>query len=225
MWDPIDKDFIKITWDDPYSTVDINGTPAKDLVDMQGVQINELISTNPDKRNLRFNALSAEFNFSGNVIKADGVRFINVGDAAIVPRDGKVTINEKADIQQLKDARIVAGRVNKFHELYNVSAKITSSQRFSGSGDYDFIDEDKTVQKIHFDTLWFYQETHGNAKIPLESDFKFSPHFGFNGRVELHSADTFLTFVGGLELIHDCNKEKFARNEDIPEGRSFAYFY
>ena len=211
QWDPIDKDFIKITWNDPYSTVDINGTPAKDLVDMQGVQINELVSTNPDKRGLRFNALTAEFNFSGNVINADGVRFINVGDAAIVPHDGKVTILEKAELQQLKNARLVAGRENKFYELKNVSAKIRSSQSFAGSGDYDFIDENKTVQNIHFDTLWFYKETQGNAKIPVESEFKFSPHFGFNGRVELHSADTFLTFVGGLELIHDCNKEKFAR--------------
>lgn len=209
-WDPIDKDFIRITWDDPYKSIDINNTPAKDLVDMR-TEGNELIATNPDKRELKFCALSAEFNFGGNVIKTTGVRFIDVCDAAIIPHDGKVTILEKAELEHFNNARLVAGRENKFHELYNVSAQIASSQSFSGSGDYNYIDENETVQKIHFDTLWAFRTTQGRARIPKESEFKFSPHFGFDGRAELHSDAEFLTFAGGVELIHDCNKESVAR--------------
>ena len=114
---------------------------------------NELIAANPIK-GLRFNALSASFNFSENIIKTEGVRFINVADAAIIPYDGKVVIREKMDIETLNFARLVAGRTNKYHELYNVSAKIISGQELRGSGDYDYIDEDESIQKfilIHSD--------------------------------------------------------------------------
>jgi hypothetical protein len=95
---------------------------------------------------------NASFNFSDNIIHAEGVRFINVGDAALIPYDGKVTIREKAEIEKLNYARLVAGRENKYHELYNVIATINSGADFRGSGDYDYIDENQTIQKIHFDT-------------------------------------------------------------------------
>lgn len=209
-WDPIDKDIIKIKWEDPYVGIDINKTPAKELVDMTA-DGNELIATNPIKKGLRFNALSASFNFSENIIKTEGVRFINVADAAIIPYDGKVVIREKMDVETLNFARLVAGRTNKYHELYNVSAKIISGQELRGSGDYDYIDEDESIQKIHFDTLWTFRQTKGVAKIPIENDFKFSPQFGFDGRAELNSENRFLTFVGGVELIHDCYDKKLTR--------------
>ena len=95
---------------------------------------NELIATNPDKRNLKFNALNAEFDFSKNIIKAHGVRFINVGDATIIPHDGEVIIYEKAEIGSFTQSRILAGRVNKYHELYNCNAKIITGMDFKGSG-------------------------------------------------------------------------------------------
>lgn len=209
-WDPIDKDAIRIKWEDPYIGIDINKTPAKELVDMK-TDGNELITTNPNKKGLKFNALSALFNFSDNIIHAEGVRFINVGDAALIPYDGKITIKEKAEISTLYYARLVAGRENKYHELYNVVADIISGQDFRGNGDYDYIDENNSIQKVHFDTLWFYKETKGIAKIPFLSYFKLSPNFGFDGRAKLNSADQFLTFVGGVELIHDCDDVKYAR--------------
>lgn len=209
-WDPIDKDIIRMKWDDPYAGTDINKTPARELVDMTTTG-NELIATHPEKKGLKFSALTASFNFSNNIIYAEGVRFINVGDAALIPYDGKVTIREKAEIEKLNYARLVAGRENKYHELYNVIATINSGADFRGSGDYDYIDENQTIQKIHFDTLWYYQETKGIAQIPMEANFKFSPEFGFNGRAELSSQYQFLNFVGGVELIHECDEVKYAR--------------
>jgi len=209
-WEPIDENIIRFKWDDPYKNVDINNTPSRELVDMKS-EGNELIATDLGKKDLKFNALNAEFDFSKNTIKAHGVRFINVGDAAIIPHDGEVTIYEKAEIGSFTQSRILAGRVNKYHELYNCNAKIITGADFKGSGDYDYLDENKSVQILHFDTVWFYKTTQGGAVISKDKNFKLSPHFGFDGRAELHSDQPFLTFAGGVELIHDCDTVKYAR--------------
>jgi len=166
---------------------------------------NELVATNPDKKGLHFNALTAEYNFTKNIIKAHGVRFINTGDAAVIPEHGEVLIYEKADIASLTNARLLAGRENKFHEIYHAGIKIFTATKFRGTGDYDYIDENEQVQTLHFDTLWFNKHTIGHAKIPLELNFKFSSHFAFDGRAELHSDQPTLFYAGGVELLHDCH--------------------
>ncbi|MDD4395785.1 MAG: hypothetical protein PHQ33_07865, partial [Bacteroidales bacterium] len=209
-WIPIDDDILSFKWDDPYKDVNINATDAFDLVDMES-KGNELTATNSQKRGLQFTAVRAEFNFRSNIINAHGVRYINAGDAAIIPDSGNVTILERAQIKTLQKARIVAGRENKYHQLYNATVNVINAADFKGNGDYDYIDENKEVQVIHFDTVWYYQVTQGDAKIPLDRDFKLSPHFGFDGRAELNSEHEFITFIGGVELIHDCDTVKHAR--------------
>lgn len=215
-WDPIDDNILRFNWEDPHKNVDINNTPSRELVDMLS-EGNELIATNPEKNLLRFNALNAEFDFGKNIIKANGVRFINVGDAAVIPYNGEVTVYEKADIEQFTNARILAGRENKYHELYDSRVKVITGTRLRGNGFYDYIDENETVQTIFFDTVWVINKTEGHGKIPLAKDFKFSPHFGFDGRVELHSTKEFLYFVGGVEFINDCDTVKPTRLRILQE--------
>ncbi len=209
-WDPIDEDVLTFQWNDPYSNVDINNTDARDLIDMVS-HGNELTATNSERHAVQFTATSAEFNFKTNVINTHGVRYINVGDGAVVPKDGDVTILEQAVIKTLNGARIVADRDHKYYELYNCIVNIVHADDFRASGDYDYVDVNKEVQVLHFDTVWYYQATKGIAQIPFARDFKLSPHFGFDGRAELNSTDEFLTFVGGVELIHDCDTVKYAR--------------
>jgi hypothetical protein len=216
-WDPIDDNILIFKWeDDPYKDVNINATPVTELVDME-YKGSELVATDPGKRGLKFNAITAEFDFGKNIIKADGVRFIQVGDGAIIPDNGKVTVFENADIKQLENARILASRIEKRHELYHARVKVESGNRFRGNGYYDYIDENKTKQTLFFDTLWCIGAIRGDAKIPVEMDFKFSPYFGFNGRAELHSDKEFLYYVGGVEFVHDCDTIKPTRLRILQE--------
>ncbi len=223
-WNTIDQQILKFRWDDdPYKNVDINNTPTRDLVDMVS-KGNELICTDPGMRGLQFCATAAEFDFGRNVINAHGVRFINVGDAAIFPKDGEVTILEQAQIPTLYGNRILAGRGNKFHEMYNCVTNIRTGIDFVSSGFIDYIDETKSVQTVRLDTIWFYKTTQAIGKIPLDMNFMLSPHFGFDGRMQLSSVDSFLTFVGGVEFIHDCDTIKYARFRIMQQVNPNAIF-
>ena len=208
-WDPIDSTVLRFKWDDPYKETDIDNTPIKELVDMQSVG-NELYAVAPEV-NYQFTAVNAEFDFAKNIINAHGVRYINVGDAAITPPHGDVTIRKHAAMDILENARILAGRENKFHELYKCHVRIQSASRFYANGYYDFVDAEERVQTLYFDTIYFMKETFGEAKIPLEKDFHFSDQFAFDGRAELHSTNPFLSYFGGVEILHGCDTIKHAR--------------
>lgn len=209
-WDPIDETILRFRWEDPHKDVDIDNTPTRELIDMKGIPANELVSTDPSI-GLHFNALSAEFNYTTNIIKCDGIRFIETGDAAVFPQKGKATIFEKSRLDTFHNARLLVNTAEKYHELHDCTLRIPTSIRYYGSGFYDYIDENKTIQTLHFDTIWCINKTTGHAKIPLEKDFKLSPHFAFDGRAELHGENQFLSFFGGVEIIHDCDEVKPAR--------------
>lgn len=202
-WDPIDSTLLIFKWDDPYKNIDIDNTPARELVDMQSLA-NEMYAADPTV-GYHFPALRAEFDFTKNVIYAHGVRYIEAGDAAIIPNHGEVIIREKAAMDPLPKSRIVAGRQNKFHELYDCYTRIQTATKFYANGYYDYIDENQRVQKLYFDTVYFNKETFGEAKIPLEKEFQFSDRFGFSGRAELHSTQPFLSYFGGVEIRHGCD--------------------
>ena len=208
-WDPIDSTMLRFKWDDPYKNTEIDETPIKELVDMQSVG-NELYAVAPYV-DYKFTAVNAEFDFSKNIIFAHGVRYINVGDAAITPLHGDVTIRKNAAMDVLNKSRILAGRENKFHELYNCTTRIQSATKFYANGYYDYIDAEQRVQTLYFDTVFFMKETFGEAKIPIEKDFHFSDQFAFDGRAELHSTNPFLSYFGGVEIIHGCDSIKHAR--------------
>lgn len=210
-WNTIDENLLKFRWDDdPYKDVDIDATPSQQLVDMVSTG-NELISTDAGMRGLQFCATAAEFDFGKNIINAHGVRFIPVGDAAIIPQKGDVTILEEAHLEPLNNSRILAGRLNKLHDIYNCNTKIHTGIDFRSSGDINYIDENDQKFILHLDTIWFYKTTQAIGKVALERDFKLSPHFGFDGRIEVNSVDTFIHFIGGVELIHDCDTLKRPR--------------
>jgi hypothetical protein len=160
------------------------------------------------RRGINFNVTELDFDFERNELYARGVRYIPVGDAAIIPHNGEVTITESATFPRITKARILTLRDNMNHELYNCSVKIENGEDFKGNGYYDYVDAYNNTQTLRFDTVSYFRSTKGTANVKPEADFTLSPHFGFNGNVELNSTNEFLTFSGGVSLLHNCNLEK-----------------
>jgi len=222
-WNSIDQNILRFTWDDPYAQVGIDATPARELVKMESKN-NYLSSIEKGRIGVKFNLQKLEFDFEQNRLVAQGVRYIPVGDAAIIPRNGEVIINKNAVFEQLKNARILTSRENMYHELFNCSVKIENGDNFKGSGYYDYVDEFNTTQTIRFDTIWYFRTTKGTASIKQEADFTLSPHFGFSGNAELNSTQEFLTFSGGVSMLHGCDAERFTSlkiNQQIDPKKIF----
>ena len=206
-WTPIDQNMLRFTWEDPYNEYTINTTPTQELVKMKN-QTNLMSTIEQGRRGISFNLQALDFDFEQYTLLAKGVRFIPVGDAAIFPQNGEVQIFEKANFQRLTNAKILASREKMYHELYNCSVQIEHGEDFKGNGYYDYVDPHNVTQTIRFDTVWYFNATKGVGVIEQDVDFTLSPHFGFYGEVDLNSTNEFLTFSGGLSLIHDCEGYK-----------------
>ena len=176
-----------------------------ELIDV-GYTGTEFISVHPRQDSLRFFALRARFSIRTNVINAEEVKIIKVGDAAIYPDSGKVEIRKSADISLLTNANIIANTTTREHNFYNASVKILGRKKYSGSGTYDYVDRIDSHQKIFFDKISVDTSgnTVGNGRISDSVDFMLSPEFAFTGNIRLNAPVKALNFTGTFRPAVDC---------------------
>ena len=207
----IDEEKLVFNYEDPYKEVDIPSTPIKELYAMRS-EGNELVSMKPSQKGLQFTATKAVYDMRHYEINADGVRFIEVADAALFPKNGHVTILKDAAIQPLEDAKILANTETQYHEIFKASARIASSAWYRAYGSYYYVDEEEQKHELFLDSIWVSHEglTRGRGEIAKEADFSLNPHFGFYGKVNLFAENQLLTLRGGVNLYHGCDTTQYS---------------
>jgi len=180
----------------------------------------EFISTNPKQDSLRFVAPRAEYSVKKSIIKAREVQFINVADARIYPDSGNVTIYKKARMKPFINSKILANTVTKYHNIYNADIEVTARKMYTATGDYDYIDENKSKQTIHFNqiTVDTTAQTYALGILDDTVSFMLSPKFAFLGDVKLTASNEFLNFSGFAKIGHSCKaiiSNWFKFTEDI----------
>ncbi|MBI2269800.1 MAG: hypothetical protein HYU69_05510, partial [Bacteroidetes bacterium] len=181
--------------------------PGANDLDLQGP---EFISTNPKQDSLRFNAPRAKYDLKKYIITAMDVKYINVADARVSPDSGKVVIRKEAAMETLKNAKILANSVTKYHNIYGANVNIFSRKSYSGSGSYDYVDELKKKQPIYFSniTVDTTHQTYAETEIKDSTGFMLSPNFEYKGKVKLQATNQFLTFTGVTRIQHACEAVK-----------------
>lgn len=206
----VNEEKLAFKYEDPYADVDIPSTAIKDLYAMKS-EGNELVSMKKSQGGLQFTTTRAVYAMRDYEIVAEGVRFIEVADAAIFPYKGIVKIGKDAEIHPLEQARILANTETQYHEVFNATAHIASRTWYRAMGDYNYVDENKVEHKIHMDTIWSAHNglTRGRGEIAKEADFTLNPYFGFYGKVTLYAEREFLEFKGGVNPIHHCDTVQY----------------
>ena len=155
---------------------------------------------------LNFLSPKAKYDLRGGKLYCQKIKYIVVADSKITPDSGKVTIERFANMQPLTRAQILSNYVTQYHKIYNADIKIKGRREFNAAGDITFVDEQKKEQvirmeDIHVDTSY---QTVGYGKITEEAKFFLSPAFEYYGDFELHANTKFLTFDGGVRVLHNC---------------------
>jgi len=182
---------------------------VENAVDLDGP---EFISIHPKQDSLRFFAPAAKYNLRKYIIACKNVPFINVADSRIFPDNGDVTIYKNAVIDTLKNAKILANKVTKYHTIRNVTANIFAKKSFIGKGDYKYVDENENQFNIFFDVIKpdTSSQTVANGKISDKAGFKLNDYFSFAGNVRMEASNEFLFFDGGTQIVHGCKRVKKA---------------
>jgi len=167
----------------------------------------KFLSTNPEQDSLSFYASSSSYDVKNFVIKAKGIKFINVADAHIFP-SSPLFIERGALIKPIFDARIVASRQSNFHKFLNATVKIHGVKNYSGSGDYEYIDRLDSLQIIHFSEILVDKnlQTIANGSIAEKDSFKLGPEFSYFGKTYIEAEREFIDFDGFTKINHLCDR-------------------
>jgi hypothetical protein len=129
---------------------------GKQTLDMEGDTTTYFTSTifgsedfNPE--NLVFRAQKAFYDIPNLTMRLSGIPYINSADASIVPKEGKAIILKDAEMQELKEAKVLIDTLNRYHRLFNGNIKIKSRLDFEGDATYQFVNVKKDTFNVKFD--------------------------------------------------------------------------
>lgn len=168
------------------------------------------VSIHPKQDSLNFVAPSAIYDYQNNFINASDVKLIRVADAIIYPKDGKITVAESAQMRTIFDCMVVANYKDSLHTIHSANINIQGRQSFTGTGKYDYIDENEVVQTITMDKIMVDTDLHTIAQgTVLEPDsFSLSPNFAYQGKITLNSSLPLLSFTGAVQPRFVCSNLK-----------------
>ena len=168
------------------------------------------ISLNPKQDTLNFVAPTAIFDYKNDIIRAKDVKLLRVADAIIYPSDGEISVAEAALMRTIYNCKIIANYNDRFHTLHSANVNVQSRQSFTGTGEYDYIDENDSSKTVFMNEIIVDSALHTIARGNiLEPDsFYLSPFFRFEGKVTLNSSMPLLTFTGGVKPVIKCDKPK-----------------
>jgi len=180
-------------------------TPEQLLdVDFSGY---EMVFTDRVKDSLRFFAPTVNLELKDYNLKAEGVPLLRVADAAIFPDQGIINVDAGGVIRRLDNARIIASTSNRHHQFFRASVEIVSSKQYKASGFYNYVDKNRNIREILFETIGVdnQQKTFASASLPDSLEFFLGPQFAFFGKANLKADDRFLNFDGYSKIDVPCS--------------------
>jgi hypothetical protein len=94
---------------------------------------------------------------------------------------------------------------------------VLGKNNYTASATYDFVNASGVSQPITFHQIEVDDsiQTVAEGMIGEPQDFTLSPQYHYQGRVELSANREFLTFDGGVRILHDCpdNENRFLKFE------------
>jgi hypothetical protein len=198
----MDKKEIEMT-----ASADIRKNPKDTAASKIDLQPSEFMSLEARQDSLRFIAPYAKYSLNDYLIQAEKVTDIQTADATVVPDSGKVVIEQYAKMRTLNNALVTANNTTKYHKIYNASINILGRKKYEGSGDYDYIDEEKVKHHLHLDRIGVdsaYQ-TIADGEILDTIGFQLSHQFDYKGNVHLIASNEFLTFNGYVRPNFRCD--------------------
>ncbi|MBN1159080.1 MAG: hypothetical protein JXA61_06840 [Bacteroidales bacterium] len=166
------------------------------------------ISLDPKQDSLSFVSPLAYYDYEGNTIQATQVKFIDVADVRIFPDGEELVVNPDGRIRTLNQSSILANRETQYFNLYNATVSLSGRNSYTGSADYDYIDELDKAQVIRFTTLGTDEnrQTIGTGTIIEPDHFTLSPNFMYQGRFFMEAGRKNLLFDGAVMIEDNCDR-------------------
>jgi hypothetical protein len=182
-----------------------NVPPAVDTTD-KSFTGPRYISIDPAQDSLSFISPVAFYDYDSNLIKATLVQYIDIADARIYPENQRLTVLPDARLRTLYKAGLVANRENNNFSLHDAVLTIIGKNKYTGSGYYEYIDENEQHQTLFFSSLGVdtSRQSIGSGEIAEADNFTLSPNYRYQGKFYMKALQKLLTFDGGALIEQNC---------------------
>jgi len=164
------------------------------------------VSVHKGQDSLNWSSPIADLDLKTNIISAHQVKFIDVADVSVFPKEGEVIIEPVAKMRTLVNCEMVANRDLKYHNFFASTINISSRKKYQGEGNYNYLDELGRENTINFDIIAVDStgNTYANGKLRGIDDFTLSPVYKFQGNVHLEAQKELLNFDGFVKIEQEC---------------------
>ena len=161
-------------------------------------------STNPTQGGLSFEAKRADYSLVDYTLKISEIPYIDIADSRLFLKDGKATVRANADMDQLDSTKLIAGRDNKFHEIYKLKVKVYGKNKIRGNGFYQYVNSRGGRQEFFLDSVIVNdnQRIEGVGKIAEEQNFTLETKIGYKGFAQIESTEKLIRFTGYVKPLH-----------------------
>jgi hypothetical protein len=166
-------------------------------------------STDPKQNKLDFVSPSLSLDYTQNTLTANKVKYIEVADAVILPKDEIIEVADGGHIKKLTESRILANTTSQYHRLFDATVDIYGKQAFYGAASCHYVDENNVKELINFTEVKTDSvgQTVAWADIDETSPFTLSSHFDFKGKVYLKAQRKNLDFYGFTTIKQNCRED------------------
>lgn len=177
----------------------------EDLMRMPEQGKNLFVSTNKACDSLSFMAPLARYNLNTGDIQCQWVNHIDLANGRFYPDLGKIYINSEGDIGEFQKGLLIADRTDRSKQLTQVNLKLKGRYTFQGGGDYEYVNQDKRKNIIHFTEIGTDTSRHIYAKVNMQPEAQFDLNEGitYKGLIYLFSREKNLFFNGYTRMITD----------------------
>lgn len=177
----------------------------EDMMRMPEQGKNLFVSTDKECDSLAFMAPLARYNLNTGDIQCQWVNHIDLANGRFYPDLGKINISSFGDIEEFKNGLFIFDRTDRSKQLTQVHLKLKGRFTFNGGGDYDYINQDKRKNVIHFTEIGVDTLRYVYAKVNMQPEAQFDLNEGitYKGNIYLFSRQKDLFFNGYVRLTAD----------------------
>lgn len=177
----------------------------EDMMRMPEQGKNIFVSTDKLCDSLSFMAPLARYNLNTGDIHCQWVNHIDLANGRFYPDMGKIYISSTGDIGEFKNSMLLCERTDPGKRLLQVQLKLRGRYSFSGSGDFDYMNQDRKTSIIHFTEIGVDTSRFIYARVDMqpEADFKLNGGIVYKGNIYLYSRQEHLFFNGYTKLTAD----------------------
>ena len=162
-------------------------------------------SLSRQSKNINFYTKWGIYDFDKSTLQFNGIDYIKISDAALVPGGRTVTATVGGSLFPFNNGVAMINTDKKYHRIDKLNATIKSSEKFKGSGYYDYHDEFGNVSTI------FVELVDSNdsivrciAQVPEFTPLALNPAVDFHGTVTMTNKSPELSFHGYYHVKQPC---------------------